>query len=308
MSVTPQRPPGLGPPDGHDTPPWPSGRPLWQQFLIGAVGILVVVGVILIVVRLWAIPALQSRDAEVGVAGEATLAALQTQQALTPRPTPTVAPMVQPTTAPTVAQTLAPTPAPAVAPTGVPTVQPTATVAAVVQPAEITSPAPTAPPLVGDVVEVNGTPVLAVNGTPLPLPTARPDVAAAVSDAYQRYWSVRADALLRLDPTGLDQIAAGDELAALDKNIEDLRAQGRAVKTDVQHHMSVLTVFEDKALVSDRVRDSSVYVSREDHQPLPGQVAPSSPDQAPEVTSIYELELVDGTWKVVSSTWKVTNG
>src|SRR6266542_2470484 len=308
MSVTPQRPPGLGPPDGHDTAPWRSGRPLWQQFLIGAVGVLLVVGVILIVVRLWAIPALQSRGAEVGVAGEATLTALQTQQALTPRPTPTVAPMVQPTTAPTVAPTLAPTPAPAVAPTGVPTVQPTATVAAVVQPAEITSPAPTAPPLVGDVVEVNGTPVLAVNGTPLPLPTVRPDMAAAVLDAYQRYWSVRADALLRLDPTGLDQIATGDELAALDKNIEDLRAQGRAVKTDVQHHMSVLTAFDDKALVSDRIRDSSVYVSPEDNQPLPGEVAPSSPDEAPEVTSVYELELVDGTWKVVSSTWKVTNG
>jgi len=103
-------------------------------------------------------------------------------------------------------------------------------------------------------------------------------------------------------------VAAGDELAELQKNIEDLRAQGRALNTDVQHHMSVLTVFDDKALVSDRVRDSSVYVSREDHQPLPGQLSPSSPDQAPEVTSVYQLQLVNGTWKVISSTWKVVSG
>jgi hypothetical protein len=308
MSVTRQRPPGVGPPNEHDTTPLGPSRPLWQQFLIGAVGVLLVVGAILLVVRFWAIPALQSRGADTGIAGEATLAVLQTQQALTPRPTPTVAPLVQPTTAPTVAPTFALTLVPAVAPTAIPTARPTPTVAAVVSPAEITSPAPSATPLVGDVVEVNGTPVLAVNGTPIPLPTTRPEVAAAVSDAYQRYWSVRADALLNLDPTGLDQVAAGDELAALEKNIKDLRAQGRAVKTDVQHHLSVLTAFDDKALVSDRVRDSSVYVNPEDDQPLPGEVAPSSPDEAPEVTSVYELQLVDGTWKVVSSTWKVGNG
>ena len=86
MSVTRQRPPGVGPPNERDTTPWVPGRPLWQQFLIGAVGVLLVVGAILLAVRFWAIPALQSRGADTGIAGEATLAALQTQQALTPRP------------------------------------------------------------------------------------------------------------------------------------------------------------------------------------------------------------------------------
>src|SRR6266852_3415949 len=131
MSVTRQRPPGVGPPDEHDTTPWVPGRPLCQQFLIGAVGVLLVVGAILLAVRFWAIPALQSRGADTGIAGEATLAALQTQQALTPRPTATsaVAPAVQaavaPTAAPTPAVTAVPTPAPAVAPTLAPTAQPT---------------------------------------------------------------------------------------------------------------------------------------------------------------------------------------
>jgi hypothetical protein len=298
MSVTPQRPPGLGPPDGHNAPLWPSGRPLWQQFLIGAVVVLLMVGVILAVVRLWAIPTLQSRGSDAGVAGAATLGALQTQQALTPGPT--AAPVVQP--APPTAPTLAPTPAPALAPTVVPTVQPTRapTVVSVAQPVQTSTGAATAAPPGAVVVEVNGTPVLEANGTPLPLPTAATDVAAAVSNAYLRYWSVRSDALLNLDPTGLDQVAAGDELSALNKDISNLGGQGRALKTDVQHHMSVLTVFDDKALVSDRIRDSSVFVSPETQQPLPGQVAPASPDEAPEMTIVYELALIDGTWKVTN--------
>src|SRR6266851_5990306 len=116
MSVTRQRPPGVGPPNERDTTPWVPGRPLWQQFLIGAVRVFLVVGAILLAVRFWAIPALQSRGADTGIAGEATLAALQTQQALMPRPAATsaVAPAVQPAVAQTPAVTAVPTPAPAV--------------------------------------------------------------------------------------------------------------------------------------------------------------------------------------------------
>src|SRR5437868_10115488 len=108
MSTRPPRPPQLETPEEHD---WGAGllpgRPLWQQFLIGAIGVLLIVGVILLVVRVWAVPALQSRGSDAGIAGEATLAALQTQQALTARPTVTsiVAPAVQPTALPTKAPT-----------------------------------------------------------------------------------------------------------------------------------------------------------------------------------------------------------
>ena len=267
---------------------------MWQQFLIGAVVVLLVVGIILTVVRLWAIPALQSRGADAGIAGEATLAALQTQQALTPRPTATnvVVPAAQPTVAPTGAvQTPAPTPMPTTAVAVAPTIQPT--------------PAPLVAPVEQQTVTALasatgvGSGVPNVNGTPYPLPTAAPEVAAAVSDAYSHYWSVRADAFLNLDPTDLDQVAAGDELAALQKSINDFRAQGKALDTDVQHHFTVVTVIDDQAVVSDRFRDSSIYVSPDDHTPLPGQVKPDSPDTAPEVQALYKLELIDGTWKVV---------
>src|SRR6266536_3913139 len=124
MSTRPPRPPQLETPEEHDRAAGlVPGRPLWQQFLIGAIGVLLIVGVILLVVRVWATPALQSRGTDAGIAGEATLAALQTQQALTPRPTATsaVAPAVQPTAAPTTAPTPVATVAPVVAPTTVPT-------------------------------------------------------------------------------------------------------------------------------------------------------------------------------------------
>jgi hypothetical protein len=291
------------------TPGLVPGRPLWQQFLIGAIGVLLIVGAILLVVRVWVVPALQSRGSDAGVAGEATLSALQTQEALTPRPTATsaVAPVAQPTALRTNGPTPVATAAPAVAPTPIFTVQPTAapTTAAVAQPVETTTAATSATVPGAEVVEVNGTPVLEANGTPIPLPTAAPDVAAAVSGAYLQYWSVRADALLNLDPANLDQVAAGDELSALNRDITDLSGQGKALRTDVQHDMSVLTVFDDKALVSDRIRDSSVSVDPDTHQTLPGQITPASPDEAPQLASLYQLELLDGQWKVVASLWKV---
>src|ERR1700686_4486088 len=160
MSVTRQRPPGVGPPNEHDTTPLGPGRPLWQQFLIGAVGVLLVVGAILLVVRFWAIPALQSRGADTGIAGEATLAALQTQQALTPRATATsaVAPAVQPAVAPTAARTPAATAvpilAPVVAPTRAPTSQPT--------------PQSTAGPAAKGTVVVSGNSTAVASGTEVP--------------------------------------------------------------------------------------------------------------------------------------------
>jgi hypothetical protein len=57
--------------------------------------------------------------------------------------------------------------------------------------------------------------------------------------------------------------------------------------------------------VSDRIRDSSVSVDPDTHQTLPGQITPASPDEAPQLASLYQLELLDGQWKVVASMWKV---
>jgi hypothetical protein len=125
------------------------------------------------------------------------------------------------------------------------------------------------------------------------------ELGAEISQAYLRYFQVRGDALLALDPSELDEVAADGELAALQKNVEDDRAQGRALQTDVQHRFIVLSVEGDNAQVADRYRDSSIYVDPATHQPLQGEVAPSSPDDAPEVKVIYQLRRIEGVWKVI---------
>ena len=52
-------------------------------------------------------------------------------------------------------------------------------------------------------------------------------------------------------PSLLDGVATGDELIALRSDIDQLRADGRAVKGEVQHQYSVILVDDDEAQVID---------------------------------------------------------
>jgi hypothetical protein len=134
------------------------------------------------------------------------------------------------------------------------------------------------------------------------MPTVPPELASEVSGAYLRYFQVTADAFLDLDATSLPDVAVDGELTALQQNIVDFRSQGRALMTNVQHNFTVVSVDGDVAQVTDQYRDSSVYVDPTTHEPLPGEVAPSSPENAPLVRVVYRLEHVDGTWKVAGGT------
>jgi len=138
-----------------------------------------------------------------------------------------------------------------------------------------------------------------INGTPYPIPTPSPEDVRAVSDAYLEFWSAYSNAFLTLDSTPLDQVAAADELATLQQNIESDRAQGRAEKVDIRHQFRVLLVINGQAAVQDDMHDSTFYVDTATQQPLPGQSPPVSPDQAPEFKVILKLEFIDDTWKVV---------
>ena len=213
MSVTRQRPPGVGPPNEHDTTPWVPGRPLWQQFLIGAVGVLLVVGAILLVVRFWAIPALQSRGADTGVAGEATLAALQTQQALTPRPdSHERGGSSRPTYGG--AYRGADTGCDHSADAG-PCRGSYARTDVAADAISHSYSGCTAHRCTLECISYSGERALQYQQRtephiPFPLPPRPAEVAAAVSDAYLHYWSVRADALLALDSSAsLDQSCCG---------------------------------------------------------------------------------------------------
>jgi hypothetical protein len=124
---------------------------------------------------------------------------------------------------------------------------------------------------------------------------------AEVSEAYLRYFQVSTDALLNLDPSPLAAVAAGDALAGLQQEIEQDRAAGRAVRTEVVHNFTVVSANGSEAQVADDYRDSSVFVDPATRQPLPGEVAPASPWEAPEINGALptapRLGHLEGCWR-----------
>jgi len=243
-------------------------RPVWQGALLWLVGLAVLLVIAAVIVRSLVVPELTAGSTAPSAA-DAHLSALQTQEALTPKPT------VVPTQAPTA-------------------VPPSATTAPTPQPTSV-APVATAAP----------TPAAATTNpgaAATPRPTVPPELSAEVSQAYLRYFQVTADAFLNLDPSSLSEVAVDGELTALEKNISDLRSQGRALSTNVQHNFVVISVDGDQAQVADQYRDSSLFVDPSTHDPLPGQDVPNSPDTAPLVKVVYQLQRVDGTWKVAGGT------
>src|SRR5262249_54917593 len=154
--------------------------------------------------RTWVVPAMSGASSQPSAA-QATLAALQTQEALQPAATAVVATAPAPTSAPRATPVLVPAAAPTSAP--------------------VATPAPTA--------EASATSAPTVE--PTAIPTVPPELASEVSGAYLRYFQVTADAFVDLDATSLPDVAVDGELTALQQNIADFRSQGRALMTSVQH-------------------------------------------------------------------------
>jgi hypothetical protein len=132
---------------------------------------------------------------------------------------------------------------------------------------------------------------------PSVLPSVAPELRREVETAYSQYWDARAQAVWTLDPAPLDDVATGDELLALRRDVQQLRGEGRAIKAEVQHQFTVVSVDGDEAQVADRFRDFSIYVDPSTKKPLPGQVRPDEAN-APLSTILYFLRNEGGTWKV----------
>ena len=224
------------------------------------------------------------------LAFQATVSAADTAE---PRPTPP--PTAQPTVAPTRAPTAALAPAAALVAT--PQVATTVPNAALVRPTTTTT----------DIGATTSTPAASVtqlaaqSATASPVPTLDPELASEVSAAYARYWQVLADADWSNDPSTLDQVAAGEELLRLRSSIVEDQAHGRATRIRVQHSFLVTSVRDGQAEVDDHIQDLSVYVDPNTHEPLPGEVEPSSAEAAPTTDATFQLQLLDDTWKVISA-------
>ncbi len=285
--------------------PAPGGRELLRMFLPVAAAIVVFIAALMLALKFLVIPAMERSDPAVQARALATIGALQTQeavtrseQALTPQPTTTPQPLGTaerpvPTAQPVTQATVAPTVVGVSVATGnqAPTAMATATAA--IAPTTVPSSA-TPVQLAIDTGNMPAQPDAAAVAAPVP--TVDPVAQAEVQQAYAHYWTQRTLALRDLDSSLLPDVAAGDELAALTSRIDDLRSQGRAVRTHVIHHVVALPTAPDEAVVADEYEDLSIYVDFETKAPI--DPSNSDPQTGPVVKVRKLLQKFDRVWKV----------
>jgi hypothetical protein len=194
--------------------------------------------------------------------------------------------------------------APAAAPTAIPT-QVAAAPAAVQTAAPAATPAarPQQPETVASTTAAEPTtqaaePTAVSNqeAEPTPVQAAVPaDLAAAIVQGYDNYWSVRVQA--SGDPNNpsvdLGSVMAGDELQAANETLAQYREQGVAFSTTVHHQIWITAATANEATVVDRYVGQSVRLNLDSKQP----------DGSDPVTESYAdafaLRNIGGVWKVV---------
>lgn len=126
--------------------------------------------------------------------------------------------------------------------------------------------------------------------------TTTPDAEAEVAQAYLAHWDAYADAVLNLDVSLVEESAVGEELDAIREEIEQLRADGLALRVDVEHDFLVAEVSETSAVLIDQIVNNSFYVDAETKEPPEGE------GSGEVLRHIVELELIDGRWVVARVT------
>jgi len=130
-----------------------------------------------------------------------------------------------------------------------------------------------------------------------PTPTAAPiplELRREIEDAYVRFWRVRTDAVLQLDSSRLHEVTAGDALQREEGWIAQLRSEGRTSRIIVDLRFRVVRATESFATVHDDVQSRSYDVDASTKAPL-GPV----PQQAEVLRAAFDLEKINGVWKVV---------
>lgn len=150
-----------------------------------------------------------------------------------------------------------------------------ASVTATAIPTQISSPAPT------------------IGGVAPPATVDSSTEKAAVIQAYLHYWDVYSKALLTLDTSHLPEVMAGDELIQARQVVDNLQAQHHAAKTEVKHHLVVVSLTQNKAVIQDEYLNRSYLVDASTKRPL------HTPTSGQTESISCQLSLQNGTWKVV---------
>lgn len=214
----------------------------------------------------------------------------------------TVAPAIAPTvplsitlSAPTIIPTQASTPAAGAAPVAAPTLVPIVTAQAPSVPATAAAaPGAFAEPTIAARSGVTSVPTVQAESTPVQAAVS-PELAAAILQGYDNYWSVRVRAMG--DPTNanvdLESVMVGDELQTAAKTLAQYREAGEAFQATVDHQIWITRATPDEASVVDWFSGKSIKVDPTTKEPL------SSEPIIEHFTSTFLLRNFGGTWKVV---------
>ena len=203
-------------------------------------------------------------------------------------------PLIIPTPAPAVGPTAAPasTPATGIAPQPVqtPVAISTSPATSVSAPAGATTAAePTAPAAAATIVptdEVQPTPVQAA---------VPPELAAAIIQGYDDYWSIRVRALGDPADTSIDleSVMANDELSAAYKTLAQYRDDGEAYQATVHHQIWITRATSRSAEIVDRFTATTIKLDPQTKQPV------ETTPQVEHITGRFLLEATNGVWKVI---------
>ena len=116
-----------------------------------------------------------------------------------------------------------------------------------------------------------------------------------VEAAYSKFWDVRAEAALNVDPSGLPEVAAGPALEREQAEIGDLAARGVVAVIDVDHEVGLVSLSENEAELYDEYVNRSYVADPASKEPI----GAPEPDQLVKVS--YRMQKIDGVWKVVDS-------
>jgi hypothetical protein len=125
-----------------------------------------------------------------------------------------------------------------------------------------------------------------------PPSTQAQTVEEEVEAAYLRSWEVYAEAVLELDPSGLEETYAERALQVERDEVARLKAANTPVRVRVEHDYSIAMTGNDRALVTDAYVNHSVLLD-------PSNGEPAEPDPNKQVTDLYAMRVIGGKWKVV---------
>jgi hypothetical protein len=275
-------------PSGEKGSP-PSERPYPWRLFVGML-LAIVVGGAILAVLLGLNPLTFQR---MGSGAEPTPIASGPGVIAAATPAARATPLIISTSAPAVGPTAAPTPATGVAPQPVrtPAAISTSPATSVPAPAAATVGAePTSPAAAATIVptdEVQPTPVQ---------PAITPELASAIIQGYDSYWSVRVQASGDPEDASWDLggVMAEGELQAAYKTLNQYRQEGIAFRTTVNHQIWITDATATEATVVDRYSGQSVRLNLQSKQPDGSDPVTES------FTDVFFLKNIDGVWKVVS--------